>query len=150
MTRTLEKILIAVDDSPASLTAVEQGLAMAADERAEVVFVHVVPIAGENLVPRHSRTERVPGRSRTRLLSTVTAMADAVEVVSTSELLVGHPATQIALLADELDVDLVVVGSRHMTGIKRFVLGSTSRALIREISRPVLVFPEVSLEPAVA
>ena len=43
MTRTLEKILIAVDDSPASLTAVEQGLAIAAEEQAEVVFVHVVP-----------------------------------------------------------------------------------------------------------
>ena len=150
MTRTLEKILIAIDDSPASLTAVEQGLAIAADEQAEVVFVHVVPIACENLLPHPTRTERVPGRARTRLLRTATAMADAVGVESTAELLVGYPAAQIALLADELAVDLVVIGSRHMTGIKRFLLGSTSRALLGETLRPVLVVPEITLEPAVA
>jgi hypothetical protein len=90
----------------------------------------------------------VPGRARTRLLRTVTAMAEAVEVESTAELLVGCPPAQIALLADELDADLVVIGSRHMSGIKRFLLGSTSRALIGETSRPVLVISEVALEPA--
>jgi nucleotide-binding universal stress UspA family protein len=37
-----------------------------------------------------------------------------------------------------------------MSGIKRFLLGSTSRALIGETLRPVLVVPEITLEPAVA
>jgi len=148
MTRILKKILIAVDDTPASMTAVEQGLALAADDNAEVVFLHVVPIAGEKLVPGHGRAERVPGGARTKVLVTAAGMAESVDVPFTTALLVGYPPAQIALLAEELDVDLVVMGSRHMSGIKRFLLGSTSRALLGETTRPVLVVPEIALEPA--
>jgi len=36
MTRKLERILIAVDETPSSTTAIEQGLALAADEGAHV------------------------------------------------------------------------------------------------------------------
>jgi nucleotide-binding universal stress UspA family protein len=35
-------------------------------------------------------------------------------VPCTTELLIGYPPSQIAALADELDVDLIVVGSRHL------------------------------------
>ena len=45
-------------------------------------------------------------------------------------------------------VDLVVVGSRHLSGVKRFLLGSTSRALIGGSTRPLLVVPEPAPVPA--
>lgn len=147
MTRNLDRVLIAVDDTEASDTAVEQGLALAASEGAEVVFAHVVPIAGEHFVP-HGTPERVPDPTKTEVLIEAAAKADAVGVPYRLELLVGYPPRQLALVADELDVDLVIVGSRHLSGLKRFFIGSTSRALIGESARPLLIVPELAFEPA--
>jgi len=148
MKRKLKRVLIAVDETPSSQTALEQGLALAAGEDAEVVFVHVVSIAGEQFVPDDHKPDRVPDGALTQVLVNAETAADAVGVPCTTELLVGYPPAQIAALADELNVDLVVVGSRHLSGVKRFLLGSTSRALIGNSTRPLLVVPETVPEPA--
>lgn len=145
MTRKLERILIAIDDSPSSAAAIEQGLAVADDEGARVVFVHVVPIVGERFVPDDGAPDRVPDHAQTAVLVDAVATAEAVGVPCTTELLVGYPPRQIAELADDLDADLVVVGSRHLSGAKRFLHGSTSRALIGETTRPLLVVPVPAL-----
>lgn len=150
MTSRLERILIAVDDGPSSDAAIEQALALAADDRGSVVFAHVVSIVGEQFVPGGDKPDRVPDRARTAVLVAAAAKAEAAGVPCTTELLVGYPPTQIALLAEDLDVDLVVVGSRHLTGVKRFLLGSTSRALIGETTRPLLVMPQTAPVAALA
>jgi nucleotide-binding universal stress UspA family protein len=147
MTKKLKRILIAVDETPSSQTALEQGLALAAGENAEVVFVHVVSIVGEQFVPGHHKPERVPDHARTQVLVDASAAAEAVGVPCATELLLGYPPAQIAAVADDLDVDLVVVGSRQLSGVRRFLLGSTSRALIVDTTCPVLVVPDTVSEP---
>jgi nucleotide-binding universal stress UspA family protein len=147
MTRKLERILIAVDEAPSSSTAIEQGLAIAFDENAEVIFAHVVSIAGEHFMHDKGKPDRVPTVERTEALIEAESLAEESGVPCTTELLIGYPPKQLALLADELNVDLVVVGSRHLSGLKRFLLGSTSRALLAESTRPILVVPEHVLEP---
>ena len=148
MTRKLERILIAIDDTPSSAAAIDQGLALASGEGAEVVFVNVVSIVGEQFVPGDGKPDRVPDRAQTEVLVAATAQAEELGVPCTTELLVGYPPVQIAALADDLDVDLVVVGSRNLHGVKRFLLGSTSRALISDSTRPLLVVPEPVPAPA--
>jgi nucleotide-binding universal stress UspA family protein len=51
-----------------------------------------------------------------------------------------HIADTIAEGADELDVDLIVMGARGLTGIAA-VLGSVSNHVLRYSDRPVLVVP---------
>ena len=68
MTRKLERILIAIDESPSASAAIEQGLAIAGDEGAQVIFAHVVSIAGEHFVPGDDKPDRVPEQARTELL----------------------------------------------------------------------------------
>jgi nucleotide-binding universal stress UspA family protein len=150
MTRKLKCILIAIDDTRSSAAAIEQGLALAADEGARVVFAHVVSIIGEQFVPGDGKPDRVPDRAQMQLLVDVEAKADAAGVTCTTELLVGYPPKQIAALAEDLDVDLVVVGSRHLSGVKRLLVGSTSRDLLTTTTRPLLVVPEPAPEPALA
>ncbi len=150
MTRKLKRILIAVDDTPASHAAIEQGLALAVAEAAEVVFVNVVSIVGEQFVHGPGKPDRVPERAQTEVLVAACAKAEELGVASTTELLVGYPPTQIAAVAEDLDVDLIVVGARQLTGVKRFLLGSTSRALIGDTTRPLLVVPEPAQEPALS
>ena len=43
--------------------------------------------------------------------------------------------------ADEAGADLIVLGTRGLTGVKSMVLGSTSRAVLQHADRPVLIVP---------
>jgi nucleotide-binding universal stress UspA family protein len=151
MASTFERILVGVDDSPASQAAVAAGIDLAAADGAAVVFVHVVSILGEPTPPPPHHPERVPTAAASKPLEDAVAKAAAAGVPSSTELLVGQPAREIALLAEELDADLVVVGSRQLHGVKRFVLGSTSRDILRVTTRPVLIVPAGSApETAIA
>lgn len=53
--------------------------------------------------------------------------------------LVGHPPTAICELAEEENVDLIVVGSHGRGAIDRVLLGSVSHAVLNRAKRPVLV-----------
>lgn len=94
MSRRLELVLIAVDESPASDIAVEQGLALAAGEGASVVFAHVVSIAGEQLVPQGDKPDRVPEAAETDVLRAAGVKARAVGIPYTTELLIGYPRSR--------------------------------------------------------
>lgn len=52
---------------------------------------------------------------------------------------VGHPAEEIAQMAGDLDVDLIVVGSHGLSSIKRFFIGSVSDSLLEHAPCPVLI-----------
>jgi nucleotide-binding universal stress UspA family protein len=51
----------------------------------------------------------------------------------------GEPAREIINTAREWEVDLVVVGSRGLTGLDGLLLGSVARNVAKHASRPVLV-----------
>lgn len=52
---------------------------------------------------------------------------------------VGHPYEEICKLAGELNADLIVLGSRGNTGLKRIFLGSTAERVVRFAPCPALV-----------
>lgn len=60
-------------------------------------------------------------------------------VVSGAHLRRGRPAEEIATLAEELDVGLLVLGSRGLGVTKRLVLGSVSEGVVSLSRRPTLV-----------
>jgi nucleotide-binding universal stress UspA family protein len=142
MSAKLQRIVIAVGDGVESDAALDQGLQIAADEKAFVDFVHVAPILGEQFAPAAKETEDVPGTVDAAVLDRACADADELGIRCDRRLLIGYPPRQIALLADEVDADLIVVGSRGHGAMKRTFLGSTSRALLNETKRAVLVVQE--------
>lgn len=60
-------------------------------------------------------------------------------VSADSRALHGSPREQLAVLSAELGADLLVVGSRGLSGIRRFLLGGTSAALLAQPPTNVLV-----------
>jgi nucleotide-binding universal stress UspA family protein len=65
---------------------------------------------------------------------------------------IGKAAEEILLLAREVGADLIIVGSKGMTGLERLILGSTSEHVVREAGCTVEVarpkqYPEVELIP---
>jgi nucleotide-binding universal stress UspA family protein len=144
MGRTFKRILVAVDDSAAASAAVDEALALAVNEGAALVFAHVVETLGEQFVP--DATE--PEHASTPTLRDAEQRARMRGVPCAVELLMGDAPRQLAQLAEDLDVDLIVVGSRRLKGIKHALFGSTSRALLSESARPVLVVSAVRVEEA--
>lgn len=67
----------------------------------------------------------------------------------TRRTLVGDPATAVVSVADELDADLIVVGSSRHGPFVSALLGSVSRAIADATERPVVVVPSTGPRPHV-
>jgi nucleotide-binding universal stress UspA family protein len=141
----MKKILIATDGSESSAEAIDFGLELAAEENADVIFVHVapmvdvLPVAGYGFgggSPRAPHTINAFDRSP---LDDAGETAARVGVVTSSKLLVGNAADEIVAYADSEDADLIVIGSRGHGTIASVLLGSVSRQVLSESKRPVAV-----------
>jgi len=51
----------------------------------------------------------------------------------------GATAKQVAELAQQESVDLIVVGTHGRTGVKHLVMGSVARSVLKTAHRPVLI-----------
>jgi nucleotide-binding universal stress UspA family protein len=138
----MRRILVATDGSPSSREAVAVGVELAAEQRAELVFVHVVPAI--DLVPATvyaigGAFPHEPSKADFAMLEDAAAVAAEHGVFATTALLRGNTVDEIVAYADSHDVDLTVVGSRGHGGITHALLGGVSRGVLRESTRPVLV-----------
>jgi nucleotide-binding universal stress UspA family protein len=59
---------------------------------------------------------------------------------------IGHPAEQLAELADDENAELIVVGSRGRGALKSAFLGSVSYSLVGIAGCPVLIVPSGASE----
>jgi nucleotide-binding universal stress UspA family protein len=152
---TMRKILIATDGSPAALQAVELGLELAEEQDAQPTFVHVapaadvLPVTGFAMAGPVSVPHELAEADRSSLDEAV-LIAEERGIDAQTKLLAGDPACQIVAYADEIDADLIVVGSRGLGTIGSALLGSVSHKLLHDATRPVMVVREVAQPVAVA
>ena len=139
-----QPVVVAVDDSRASDAAVRDGVRVAGELAAPVVFVYVRrgPSAalGE---PYYQRRIDAAMRIGDRAIAVGIAAARRAGVPATGEQLHGAPARRLEEFARLRDAHLIVVGAR-----RRWLVRSVSRALIRRAQGPVLVARRTS--PAAA
>jgi nucleotide-binding universal stress UspA family protein len=141
---TMKTIVIATDGSPSALEAVEYGLELASDQDAEPIFVHVapttevLPVTGFGMGAPASVPHELDEHDREALHAAV-EIAAMKGLEAKAELLTGNAADAIVAYADSVDADLIVVGSRGHGAIAGALLGSVSRSVLREATRPVLV-----------
>jgi nucleotide-binding universal stress UspA family protein len=57
-------------------------------------------------------------------------------------------AGAILAVADELDADAIVVGTRGLTGLRSMLLGSVSHAVLHHANRSVIVVPSAAVAEA--
>lgn len=148
----MRTILIARDGSESGRAALETGLELAADEGAEAVCVHVISVVDFGMrwdAGLDEPPERVPRPEDEPVLAEAIELGAERGVNVQAELLIGYPAKQIARLANDIDADVIIVGSRALGSFKRAVLGSTSRELLSLTGRPVLIVSAAGVrEPA--
>lgn len=128
-------VVVAVDDSPAAEAAIRDGVRVAGELAAPVVFVYVRrgPSAalGE---PYYQRRLDEEMRIGDRAIAAGITAARRAGVPARGEQLHGRPARRLEEFARLRDAQFIVVGAR-----RRWLARSVSRALIRRADRPVLV-----------
>jgi nucleotide-binding universal stress UspA family protein len=78
-------------------------------------------------------------QARKQLDAMVEKVSPAGGEVAEAHLRVGDAAPEIVALAEDIEVGLIVMGSRGQGGISRALLGSVSDAVVRHANCPVLV-----------
>jgi nucleotide-binding universal stress UspA family protein len=151
MSRTVERVLVAVDDSAASLQGVEIAVGLAASTGAEVRFVHVTgdgalrralaPGGGEDAL--RDRVDRAVGA----LLDHAAARAKAAGVRHTTAALFGEPEAEVVTEARAWDAGLVVIGRSQSGAVGRPYVGHVTRHILEFSEVPVLVVPRPRSAP---
>src|SRR5437016_6703958 len=141
--------LIATDGSDRSLSAARRAaeLLRTADQVTLLTVVTEVPgddaggFEGSVYTPEEMEREwdAEMAEAREELERTAAALT-TTRVEKRIEL--GDVASTICRVAEELDVDVVVVGSHGRTGLGRLFLGSVSEHVVRHAPCPVLVVRE--------
>ena len=149
----MKRILIATDGSAAANHAVEVGVELAEHERASVAVVYVVPrtdLASLNGFGLVGHVPYEPTDADQAVMDGAKDIADAHGVSTRAELLRGEPVREITEYADQLDADLIVVGSRGHGALTSALLGSVSRGVLTHSKRPVLVVRTTSVPESAA
>jgi nucleotide-binding universal stress UspA family protein len=139
----MKKIVIATDGSEPSQEAVEFGLELAVEQKADVMFVHVVP--PDEYMYTGRLGPAVPIQHDEPVDESETALKEAAEAAKTAGVtytlkrISAPPVDGILSIADKHEADLIVVGSRGRGAIGAALLGSVSRDLVGRATRPVLV-----------
>ena len=142
-----KKILVATDGSENSKHAMNYAMETAAKWNAELLILTVIPRPISYVTPIEGSPVYIPqfdedlknAYSSINMQAAETVMKGQPEVEVRSLLKRGRPKEVILEVADEEDVDLVIVGSRGLGGISGWVLGSTSRHVVDCCKKPVLI-----------
>jgi nucleotide-binding universal stress UspA family protein len=140
-TGKLDTILVATDFSETAEASLDWAIDLAKRHGASIDLVHSLALPNEvsDYIPSsHSMTEELQRAALNRLDESASrARNQGVEVKP--ELLLGLPSRNI-LEAAETDpaADLIVIGTRGLTGIRHLLLGSTAERVVKNAKCPVL------------
>jgi universal stress protein A len=137
-------VLVAVDFSAESKKALQYARALAQRFGACVTLVHVVePIACRADYGYGPVTRKFPNRDMInraqRRLNALGKRVVGPEYKLATMVRSGTAHTQIIQAAKELDLDLIVIGTRGICASEQSLLGSTAEKVVREAPCPVLV-----------
>ncbi len=144
-TLTLRRILVPLDFSGKSRQALDFAVPLAEQYGGKIVLAHVVqppamsawhaiPGGGHYLaMKRHNLTDAAQERLNEMASDHVPSGVRGQTVV-----LRGSPGDELTSLAERLKVELIVLGTRGHTGLKRMLIGSTAERVVRHAGCPVL------------
>jgi nucleotide-binding universal stress UspA family protein len=137
-----QKILVAVDFSETSDRAVATAVELASKFDGRVVLLHAyeIPALGfpDGVLVASSE---VVSRISSSAQSAITSLADKYKGRAPIETIVrtGVPYESVNAVAEEINADVIVIGTHGRRGIARALLGSVAENVIRTATRPVLV-----------
>jgi nucleotide-binding universal stress UspA family protein len=140
------RVVVGTDGSATAETAVKHAGKLAADHGARLVVVTAYEIYDEDASARvrvaaddvsWSVTARHQAEEKAKYGKGLAADVGATHVVAQAA--PGDPSDVLLETATEFEADLIVVGSKGLTGASRFVLGSVASAVSHHARCDVLI-----------
>jgi nucleotide-binding universal stress UspA family protein len=127
-------ILTAIDRDPGCKGVVETAYELATSMEMELVILHVVPEDGNEEKAREQVED---------IVTSVIGNLDGVDLrimpeQTRRDLPTGRTANHILQVAEDLDPDYIVIGSRKRTGLGKILLGSVSKLILANADVPVV------------
>ncbi|MGE5208215.1 MAG: universal stress protein [Alphaproteobacteria bacterium] len=138
----IEKVLVPMDFSLASVQALEYAVWLAGQVRAAIHLVHVYPPDEASSVPSAGHLLFQSAEAIERLNEELTGIhRKHVPAFRPDNCHIrrGRPYEEIVRLAGEIDTDLIALSTRGHSGLKHLLLGSTAERVVRNAPCPVLV-----------
>lgn len=131
----MNKIIAPTDGSIESIKAVKKAAVLAESTSAELIVINVQDIHAE-AVSIDTKERRKKGE---KIFSRVKDELGGIEVKTSYKMLEGNPADQIINFAEKEKSDLIVMGARGLSGIKKFLLGSVADKVVHHATVPVMI-----------
>lgn len=163
--KRFKHILVAYDGSNSSSKALEMTATIAKDQEAKVTVLFIHETDSENMV-NYARLDSINHFGATTSnpqlgpepmnISTPYQETDeennrvdivledakskwALDTEPIFDTIIGNPADEITQYVDDYDVDLVVMGHRGLSGIKKLMMGSVSQKVTNQANCSVFV-----------
>ncbi len=146
-------VVVGVDASPESARAAIAGWGIAERTKVECRLVHgtseawAVPIPPNDASIDPAELNRVAVESAKLLIVQALAPSVPTEALRTLDVRTGRAAVVIRDVADELGAGLIVLGGKHHSALRRWVVGSTAHSIVRTVDVPVLVTTDRPFPP---
>ena len=159
MQTSIRKIILATDFSDISKDAGHHALLLAHTYKAELKALHVFDTSAWNVPSHYYLAPAGPGgfdgfiegfeEARQRGKDTLIELAKSFDLEVETIFTEGDPGHEIVRVAEELNTDLIVLGTHGYSGWKRFAIGSVAELVVRHAPCAVLTIrPQgESIEP---
>ncbi|MFA6945535.1 MAG: universal stress protein [Pedobacter sp.] len=146
----INRILIAVEDSPYSDLAVNYGVLLASNLGSKIILIHAdeIPIASSYtadpllnespaMIPELMHIQEEASKNLFKRLKK--QHGETVDISTYTR--IGRPQDEILSVAEECKADLIILGTHGRTGFDHFISGSVSESVARKAKCPVLIIP---------
>ena len=135
----LKKIICTTDFSELSYYSVYYGIALAREFKAKLYLCHVIDLSssviyGETTFALEIQNDNLEDYAFSKMKTLMQDKDIEWEPIVTS----GRAADEIARIAQEKNIDMVIIATRGRSGLKRLVLGSVTEHLMRLSPCPLL------------
>ena len=140
------KLLVATDFSPSATEVLRVAAELASGLSADTHILHVaVPetslIGGDANEAAGHRGSVEPCSEEERLVREAAEAMTARGLTASGEVVAGPCADVILQQAEDIDADMIVVGSHGFGAVLRALLGSVSATILKKARCPVVVVP---------
>lgn len=142
--RLMKKILVPTDFSPNAVRAIDYAVQIGRVNRAAIYLIHVCdhlyPVGSESS-SKAEYNQKIASEAFAKLELLKKSIEEAEGVTVHTQIYSGDVKDSIIVAAEEHAVDVIIMGTMGITGVRDVIFGSKTASLIGQTTIPVLAIP---------
>jgi nucleotide-binding universal stress UspA family protein len=139
----IKRILIPTDFSETANLALEHAVNLARLVDAQITLLHVVTTFAFRVnLPEfdldESQTNKLSGVVGSKLSSIAAEISEKYGIKVNTLVTSGRIREEVVKISDEIDADIIILGTHGVSGLKEFFMGSNAFRIVSEAACPVL------------